>query len=168
MNLHPVFVHFPIALLTIYALVELACLYKPIRARGYVFYVKAAFLIVGALATAPTYWTGYIQKESFVNDPAFYHAVDVHSDWALATIIVFGFLALAYAAAWVSREWTGMPEKWKKILAWHRYVTETPLAPALALIGLGVVTVTGALGGYLVFGADVDPMVSLVYKLLLQ
>jgi len=168
MNLHPIFVHFPIALLTVYALLELASLIKPIRDRAYVFYVKAVFLIGGAAGAGAAYLTGSEQGETLQPGSEFYRVMTIHSQWALATLLLFGCLAAVYAAAWLCREWTRMPEGLKKILSLHRYVTETPLAPVLALIGLGVVTVTGALGGSLAYGPDVDPVVSFIYKLLVK
>ena len=42
-----------------------------------------------------------------------------------------------------------------------------PFVSALAsALGLVAVTITGALGGALVYGPDVDPFVSLIYRLL--
>lgn len=168
MNFHPILVHFPIALLTVYALLEVASLIKPIRDRAYVFYVKAVFLLGGTLAAIPAYLTGYLQKQTMQPGTTFYRVMIIHSHWALATIVIFACLAVVYAAAWLCREWTRMPEGLKKILLWHRYATETVLVAAVALIGLAAVTVTGALGGSLAYGPDVDPIVSFIYKLLVK
>lgn len=167
MNLHPILVHFPVALLTIYALLELASVIKPIRERAYVFYVKATVLILGTLAALPTYLTGFIQLGPPQPDSEARRVILTHYHFATATLIIFGFLALCYAAAWLTREWTAMPEIWKRRLAWPRAVTESLLAPALAVIGLVCVTVTGALGGAMVYGSDVDPAVNFLYRLLI-
>lgn len=168
MNLHPVLVHFPIALLTIYAVLELASLMKPVRERAYVFYVKSSVLLLGALAAVPTYVTGYIQLGTAQPGTELYRAMIMHYRFATVTLIIFGFLALAYASAWLLREWAALPEAWKRRLAWHRKVTESPFAAVLALCGLVAVTVTGALGGAMVYGPDIDPIVSILYKLLVK
>jgi hypothetical protein len=92
----------------------------------------------------------------------------VHEDFAIATLVIFGLLAVAYAAAWACRDWTAMPEKWKNFLVYHRFITEPPVATLLALLGLAAVTVTGAMGGSLVYGPDVDPFVKILYGLLVK
>lgn len=168
MNLHPILVHFPIALLTMYAMLEFASLVKPIRDRAYVFYVKATLLLLGALAAVPTFITGFIQLGPPQPDSEARRTLLTHYHFAIATLVVFGFLAACYAAAWLSREWTAMPEAWKRRLAWHRIVTESLLAPALALVGVACVTVTGALGGAMIYGPDVDPVVTFVYGMLIK
>jgi len=168
MNFHPILVHFPVALLTLYAVIELASLWKPIRERAYVFYLKAVLAILGAIAAVPTFITGYIQFDEQQPGTDFYKAMTVHFYFAIATLIVFGILAIAYAAALTLREWPELSDRWKNRLASHRYVTETKIAPLLALIGLGAVTVTGAMGGALAYGPDVDPMVSILYHLFVK
>ncbi len=168
MNLHPIFVHFPIALLTIYTLLETASIIKRVRERAYIFYVKATFLLGGVFGAVPAYLTGDAQEGSAPVHTEFYRAMTVHSRWALATVLFFGALAAIHAAAWLCREWTGMPERLRKVLDLHRYATETALTPVLALFGLCIVTVTGALGGALAYGSDIDPTVSFIYKLLVK
>lgn|SRR5512135_150747 len=167
MNLHPIFVHFPIALLTVYAVLELAR-FKKLQERLYAFHVKATLVILGAVSSIPAYLTGSEQLEAMPPASPFYRTVVIHSHWALATVLIFGFLAAVKAAEWLLLEWTSMPERLKKPLGWSRYVAKSALAPILALIGLACVTVTGALGGAIAYGPDVDPVVTFVYKLLVK
>ncbi len=168
MNLHPLLVHFPIALLTAYAVLELASLLKPIRARTYVFQLKAAMLLLGALAAIPTYYTGFIQLAKIPQDSELYRAVTMHWRFATLSLIVFAFLMLAYVSEWLLREWATASESTKKRLAWSRGITQTAAAPILALGGLACITVTGALGGSLVYGPDIDPAVAFLYHLLVK
>ena len=51
MNIHPLLVHFPIALLTIYSLLELVP-FKQIYRQSYWFYTKAIILIIGSISTS--------------------------------------------------------------------------------------------------------------------
>lgn len=167
MNFHPIFVHFPIALLTIYAILELAR-FKKLQERLYAFHVKATLVILGALASIPAYLTGNEQLESMQPGTPLYLTVVTHSHWALATVLIFGFLALIKAAEWLLLEWTSMPANLKAVLGWARPAAKSLLVPILALVGLVCVTVTGALGGAIVYGPDIDPVVSFVYKLLVK
>ena len=56
MNLHPIFVHFPIALFTLYALLECAR-FKKLQEQTYYFYLKAFLVITGGLASSAAYIT---------------------------------------------------------------------------------------------------------------
>lgn len=46
-NLHPIVVHFPIALLTIYSLLEIASIHKKVRHSITVWYIKLFLIVVG-------------------------------------------------------------------------------------------------------------------------
>lgn len=47
-------------------------------------------------------------------------------------------------------------------------VLSNPLAIVLALLGLGALMITGALGGAITYGPDADPIVSIVYKIFVK
>src|SRR5665213_3563812 len=100
MNVHPLLVHFPIALLTIYALLEVASLTR-LGKLSYWFYLKATFLILGALSTIPAILAGEVIKSSYSSSPDFAHLVSVHSRFGIATAVVFSVLAAAYFVVWI-------------------------------------------------------------------
>lgn len=54
---------------------------------------------------------------------------------------------------------------WIAIKKHTGYVLRSPFLPFLALIGLIAITMTGALGGAIVYGPNVDPVVKFVYSL---
>ncbi|MDP3963876.1 MAG: hypothetical protein Q8Q39_05270 [bacterium] len=127
------------------------------------FYVKAAFLILGILSAAVAYKTGELaaQELGIMQD----HIIQAHARWAKGTGLVFGVLAVAYAIrllGYMGFEWF-IPDFIRKGVFW--FVRSFP-TPILALCGLAAITVTGALGGSIVYGPDFDPMISLVYRLL--
>lgn len=63
-NIHPLLVHFPIALLTVYSLLEAVPL-KRIQKLPYWFYVKAVLLITGTISILPTILAGLVIEDQF-------------------------------------------------------------------------------------------------------
>lgn len=170
MNLHPIFVHFPVALFTVYAVMELIPSRK-LRAHISWFFVKAAFILIGIASSSAAYLTGTLIEEEFEQDKVYGPIVEMHSFFAGMTIAVFAVIALAYLILFLqksslqSRLLTWQP--WQRIssLVLRIYASRTIL-PLLALIGLGCVTVTGALGGSIVYGESADPLVGIIYRVL--
>ncbi len=169
-NLHPALVHFPIALLTLYAIFECAR-FKKLQQTAYWFYVKACLVIVGSMSSVATYISGDVIEELFDGNAKIEHLIDVHSNFALATMITFAVLALSYLVQWIARD--GM-KKWpsletNKIFQMKAkvsaFILKGPIVVPLALLGLALVTITGALGGSIVYGPDLDPAVRFIYDL---
>ena len=162
-------VHFPIALLTIYALMEVLS-YLFFRASTTALRVKGFLVIVGAASSVPTIVSGLMIKGQFMGDERLAQTVQTHQYFAFSTLILFSFLALIYAVLFLQES------PWQHRLATKRWwvilqakavcYQKTVLLPSLALIGLCLVTMTGALGGGLVYGPEIDPMVSFIYRLL--
>src|ERR1051326_4143656 len=104
LNVHPIFVHFPVALLTIYCLLEFVRLRK-VTSQPYWFYIKAMFVIIGSLATAAALITGDMAEDIVAgSDRALRHLIGVHSNWAVATTTIFGMLAFFYLIAWIEKQ----------------------------------------------------------------
>ncbi len=187
MNLHPIFVHFPIALLTLYSLAELLR-FRALMAKAWWFYVKASAVVVGAAAAALAYATGDSAVAAIGRNPILRPIIRAHESWAAATMLIYGLIALIYFLAFLEKEgifdslerlWArARPDGKSKILLrltkFLRYsilpsankAGEGWMVVVLALAGLAAVTVTGALGGSIVYGPNVDPVVQIVYRLL--
>ncbi len=170
MNIHPIFVHFPIALLTIYAIMELLR-FKKLSALPYWFYVKAILLITGSVSVFLARYTGEIAEHS-IRDKSLHGVIELHSTFALFTFVIFGILALIYIVVWVDRENLGskialsqIGTAWNNIVKFAHSMFRSPFMPIMAFIGLIVITTTGALGGAIIYGPDVDPIVQFIYKL---
>ena len=156
MNLHPIFVHFPIALLTIYALLE--CLrFKKLMQWEPWFYIKGSLVILGFLSSIATYLSGDAIEHDFTKIASLARLVEVHSSFAFVTVLVFGLISAAYAVVWA---------KWKPLETLAKRLLSVYVIVPLALVGLVLVTVTGALGGAIAFGPDIDPLVTFVYHAL--
>ena len=165
-DVHPIMVHFPIALLTVYALMELLR-FRKLTSQAYWFYVKALFAIIGSLATTAALFTGNLAKSNFVPGPQA-SLVHLHSNFAAVSSYIFALIALLYLLAWLGKQQYHLKAPWRRIwelkLRTVNYFLGWPVI-IIALIGLGCITITGALGGALVYGTNVDPVVSIVYHL---
>lgn len=176
-NIHPILVHFPIALLTIYAVLEILSLkFVPFSkyardARGLL--IKGFLVIVGSISTTAALSSGESAEHSMIKDMKelgiditdFRHLVETHSTYATMTSIVFGVLALSYLSLWLSSAWTENPLL-KKIDTFFSYIRNQYVISILAITGLVLVTITGALGGAITYGPDIDPVVKFIYELL--
>jgi hypothetical protein len=175
MNIHPLFVHFPIGLLVTYSVLEIgAYLFPSLRRHTWIFPVKTFLLFVGVLAALATLVTGSMAKGSFdATDPQ-YPIIGVHAPFATATTILYLVLAAAYLIRVFDREgWgnriVGTNGFFVRLWSFKRYVAhlvlDTWLLPILALLALIGITVTGALGAAIVYGPTTDPFVSFIYHL---
>lgn len=152
-NIHPILVHFPIALLTIYSLLEFIR-FKKVLELEYWFYVKAVLVILGAGATIPSILAGKIIEGQFATQRPL---VELHSLFAYATTAVFGILAAYYFFSWIGRI-RGQDWVESRFSRWYFLVP-------MSLIGLKLIMVTGALGGVIAFGPQTDPFAGFVYHL---
>lgn len=117
---------------------------------------------MGLLASIPTYLTGEMIEDTYGETVL----SEVHSAWAIATIIIFIACAVIYAARFVISRYPNVTGA-KYISVITRWFDRSWILVVLALCGLVAVTVTGALGGAMVYGQDVDPVVNIIYRLII-
>lgn len=167
MNIHPAIVHFPIALLTLYAIFECLRFRKLIESREW-FYVKSAFLFLGGLGALAAAATGDFGKQLY---PAARAIIRVHENFAELTIAIFGILALIYMGKFIDSLWgnylrnSSYSSTWKSIMKINKKLFSAPVLTPLAIIGLLALTITGALGGSVVYGVMSDPFTQIVNQL---
>lgn len=160
MNIHPLFVHFPIALLTVYAALEIVRL--PVLTRqSWYRPVKAVLLFAGFLGGMVSLQTGEIAEEAF-HGTSTMRVVEVHSLFANITMWIYGILSASYLLRWISDAKPGFLAPLMKL---ERLLFSVPVLVLGAIAGLCALTVTGALGGALVYGPNADPIVSVIYHL---
>ncbi|MEK7186865.1 MAG: DUF2231 domain-containing protein [Patescibacteria group bacterium] len=153
MDLHPIIVHFPVALLTLYGIFELFSV-RRIARKPYWFYVKAVLVIFGALGALAAWLTGE-SASHYVEGVAL---VDMHASFAGATVILSSVIALIYLLVWFGKEKV-------QEYAWKFLSNRGAMIPlALALVVL--VIITGALGGAIVYGTQFDPFMAPIFHLL--
>ena len=166
MNIHPILVHFPIALLTIYAVIELIRV-PAFQSKSPVFYIKFAFVSIGWIFSLIAAASG----EGAEHIVGYSSLVETHSSFAGATEVVFGIIAVWYILSFLEKEAIQIPyieTRIRPILSFLMTFTKKikVIIPILAFAGLILVTITGALGGAIVYGPDVDPIVRFIYNLL--
>ena len=142
-NLHPLIVHFPIALLVAAVAVDLAAVLEPRRQP--VRNVATWLYVAGAIAAVAAYFTGHLAARTGAWPPDAATLVDAHRNWAFGATWLFAFFAsLRLAMSYILR--TGPALRLG--------------AFAVALIGLGALVQTALEGTRLVFeqGLGVRPV----------
>ncbi len=169
MNIHPVLVHFPIAMLTIYAIAELIRI-KKITDLPYWFYVKACILFVGVGGAFISLSSGEGAEESVSRELR--PLVEVHSTVATISTWIFVFLALVYLIIWINKSSfnqklveSKFAKLWSTLVNIANKIMGSYFMILVAFIGLISITITGALGGAIVYGPDIDPIVNFVYHI---
>ncbi|HAS84541.1 MAG TPA: hypothetical protein DCS23_00485 [Candidatus Yonathbacteria bacterium] len=173
MNIHPLLVHFPIAFLALYAICELIR-FKKVIAQHYWFHVKAILIIAGLVTAELALVSGEAIEKMFRDEnPTKDAIVPVHSASAEGTIGIFLILAISYLVLWIEYDsskkflvkYPSLASPWERLIKIAKWIIDTPASLVLALIGIVGITITGALGGAMVHGPEVDPFVSFVYHL---
>ena len=170
MNIHPLLVHFPIALLSVYAIFECIRFRKLMELREW-FFIKATFLFLGGLGALVAAETGDFGKALFPYQAAI---IRVHESFAKGTIIIFGLLALVYLGMCIDRLWGAHLRASKSGAAWSAIMNVIqklfvgPVLVPFALVGLTALIITGALGASIVYGATNDPLLQLINQLFVR
>ena len=168
MDLHPLFVHFPIALLTVYAVLEIIRRWTP--GEGWRL-ARAVLVVVGTAFAFVSLSTGEAAEHAF-GKPELFDVLETHSLVANVATWIFAFLAACYlvtspAIHGIARRAPPFVSSvLRKLEIVGGAVLRTPLADAAAILGFLAMGLVGALGGILAYGPDFDPITSAVYRLL--
>lgn len=170
MDLHPLFVHFPIALLTVYSFFEVLRTWEK---NPHWITVRAVLVVSGVLGAFISLSTGEVAEHLYQGTPELHQILEVHGFMGGATTWIYAILAACYIILWMETHTTllGTPPKAiAKPVVVARKIANTILqswiAPALAVLGFIALSLTGALGAMLVYGPDFDPITKIVYQLL--
>jgi uncharacterized membrane protein len=149
--LHPIIVHFPIALLTLYGVLELVRFQKVLD-KPYWFYTKAILISFGALGALAGVLTGLIASSwTLLAGPRIFV---LHQLFAFATVILSVGIAKGYLFHWLKPNW------------YSEHVLRPRVLITLAVLLLISITITGGIGGAMVRGTTFDPLMAPIFKLL--
>jgi cytochrome b involved in lipid metabolism/uncharacterized membrane protein len=147
MNLHPIIVHFPIALLIVYSLLELLSLFSQARAAK-LYTTKIICLRLGTLWSFFALQSGEIAQELFGRSIL----ISQHEEFAEKSHLLYSFLSIVYLIISILRQ--RRPDS-KIVQLWYSRWARW-LYTLVALIGMWVLTIVWALWGAIVRGTDGD------------
>lgn len=169
MNIHPILVHMPIGIFVIYTVMEVLFSSKkfPSLKNG-----KRFLAVAGFVAGWATLATGENAEHLLRNktagqvlDQNMHKVLEAHSTIAGAFVVVAGALALIAIVSWVIENYPTPTNTWQNIVHKLSFIDNRSFVILLAIVGLGLISVVGGLGGIIVYGPDLDPMTKLLYSL---
>lgn len=164
-NIHPLFVHFPIALLLLYSAVKILPLQKWFP-KGNWKTSEILLLVTGLAGVVIASSTGELAEELVRPNN---QIVEMHSLFAAATTWMFGIILAGEVLRFINCRYTAKlnsPAISKIATGAEKILTNTLLTKLLAFAGLIAISVTGLLGGVMVYGLSADPIAPMVLKLL--
>lgn len=165
-NLHPIFVHFPIAFLILYSLIVLLPLQK--------WFPKITFkitqnilLFTGTVGIFLAKATGETAQEIVKPDN---NIVEMHelfaniTTWFYVLLVVITFLP--FIISFLQKKCI----RFKKIISLlqrvHSFLNKNLIIKTSAFLGVISLFITGLLGGVMVYGLSVDPIAPFILKIL--
>lgn len=168
MDLHPLFIHFPIGLLTLYSFLEVIRYF----ASGTRWtHTRTILVITGVLGAFVSLATGE-NAERLLRKPELHSVLEMHSLLANATTWTYAVLAAAYLLLWLQEATIlhSLPQIFRKPLSIAMSIATTlagpHVAPILAVLCFLGLLMVGSLGAILVYGQDFDPITSFIYRIM--
>lgn len=165
-NIHPIFVHFPVAMLFVYSVIKILPLKRWFPAISWRD-IERVLLVVGVLGAFAALATGDTAEHLVHPNRAL---VDAHSTFAgIATFIYTSLLVGEIAAILNAKDHTyGKVWRWlSQVLRFiEKVLCDRVFSIILAITGFVAISVTGMLGGVIAYGLTADPIAPLVLKIL--
>ena len=164
-NIHPIFVHFPIAFLLLYSLIKIVP-FKKWFPQVVWRQIEVTLLVVGVIGAFVADSTGELAQHLVHPNRQLVH---MHSTFAGISTFLYALLLGAEILPFINTQI--IPRlKFAPLLTFSIYiqkiVTDNIFSIIIAILGLLAISVTGLLGGAIVFGATADPVAGIVLKLL--
>lgn len=164
-NIHPIFVHFPIAFLVLYSVIKILPIEKWITSVSWR-PIQRLLLLVGVMGAFVSNSTGEM-AEHIVK--ANHNLVEMHSFFAGASTWIYGILLagefLFLLNNYFVRKNIKTPiDKFLKSI--EQIINQNIFSILLAFLGLIAISITGLLGGVIVYGVSADPIAPFVLRFL--
>lgn len=164
-NIHPIFVHFPIAFLMLYSLIKILPLQKWISNIS-LKAIERVLLIAGILGGFLALQTGEI-AEHLTNSNN--NLVEMHAFFASASVWIYGAILLGELMV-IFGSYVNSKIQNKTVLDIYgnivTFLTNKYLVIILAVVGVVAIALTGLLGGVMVYGTSADPLAEPILSLL--
>ena len=165
-NIHPIFVHFPVAMLFVYSIIKILPFKKwfpKVAWRD----IERVLLVVGVLGAFAALATGDTAEHLVHPNRAL---VDAHSTFASIATAFYGALLAGEITAGINAKRFVYGKSWKWISTLLRFIEKILCNPffsgLLAVLGFIAISITGMLGGVIAYGITADPFSSVLLKAL--
>jgi uncharacterized membrane protein len=165
-NLHPIFVHFPVAMLFVYSIIKVLPFKKwfpKVNWRD----TERVLLVVGVLGAFAALLTGDTAEHLVHPNRAL---VDMHSNFATISTFIYGALLVGEIAAVINVQKYVYGKNWQWVSSILNFIETVLCNPIFSGIfvafGFIAISITGMLGGTIAYGLTADPVAPFVLKLL--
>ncbi len=159
-DIHPLVVHFPIALLFLYSVIKILPLERFVPSISWKDAEKV-LLFFGVIGAFVARATGELAQELTAPNHAL---VESHELFAGISTFIYGALLFGVIASYLTTV------KYMPLKSLFTFIegifSESLFAKLLALFGLVALAITGMLGGVMVYGLTADPLAPLVLNIL--
>lgn len=164
-NIHPIFVHFPIAFLLLYTVIKILPLQKWMPRIVWTDIERVLFIvgIVGAFVASST---GEIAEH--ITRPN-HSLVEMHSLFASLSTWFYGIILAGEIIAVLNKNILtklSLPTVSKLLQIIEHILCNKTIVVTLAVLGMIALTITGLLGGVIVYGVTADPIAPFVLRIL--
>ncbi len=165
-NIHPIFVHFPIAFLLLYSLLVVLPLSKWIPSVSWR-PIERLILVVGVLGAMIASQTGEVAEHLVRPDRSL---VEMHALFAGLSTWLYGILLAGEAVHFIHTRYAFIFEKIRIGMVIIRFCEKVLMNRMIvvlcAILGAIAILVTGLLGGVMVYGMTADPLAPIILSLL--
>lgn len=164
-NIHPIIVHFPIAFLFLYSIIKIIPFSKWFPNVAWK-QIERFLLLFGVLSAFVASSTGELADELTRPDN---RIVEMHEFFAGATTWFYGLLLIGEALAVLNPyivSKLNIPILDRLFIFVQNLLTNNFTAKILALLGLIAISITGLLGGVMVYGTTADPLAPFILRIL--
>ncbi len=164
-NIHPIFVHFPIALLFIYSIIKIFPFKKwfpKISWKG----TELLLLVIGVIGAFIASSTGET-AEHLINKN--HQLIGIHSTFAGISTFLYSLLLIGEIFFLINPTIIpklNLPKITNFFMFIQKILTSNAFSITIAFLGLIAISITGLLGGIIVYGITADPIAPMIIKLL--